>query len=100
MNPTDVDKIAEAVVGALSGGAPGLLGCGAVSSATDFSTDELFCGTFECGGMGEFACNVRFGCGLVNGVAVVAPTFSCDDLFHCDQGYGFSNCVLQEVFAR
>jgi hypothetical protein len=74
MKPQDIDKIANIVVGSLSGSAAGagLLGCGAISSAQDYELNECTdpsdpffeCGvpSFECGGNGIFTCCVGFDC--------------------------------------
>ena len=74
MRPQDIDKIANLVVGSLSGvpGA-GLLGCGSVTSGQDFDivicTDPtapfFFCddgGSYECGGEARFLCCAGFVC--------------------------------------
>ena len=106
MRPTDVDKIAEAIVGSLAGSDPGLLGCGAISSPIGFEVDYLVCGTFECGGLAPFDCNMRFGCGT-NGAVTAVMTFFCPENFGCDPGYTLicpSNdvfgCNLDQIFAR
>ena len=70
MKPQDIDKIANLVVGSLSG-APGagLLGCGSVTSAVDYDAaqcvgEQLFACTdgYECGGMADFTCCQGFEC--------------------------------------
>ena len=97
MRPTDVDKIAEAIVGSLAGSEPGLLGCGAISSPTGFEVDLLQCGVFECGGLAPFDCNLRFGCGTVNPSGAVMAFF-CPENFGCDQGYQTQVCVRVDAF--
>ena len=99
MRPTDVDKIAEAIVGSLAGSDPGLLGCGAISSPIAFEVDYLTCGTFECGGVAAFDCNLRFGCGDNNVVGAIGSNFFCDDSFGCDTGYGLVACSPIAPFA-
>ena len=71
MRPQDIDKIANLVVGSLSG-APGagLLGCGAVSSGQAYdplcNDPSIFVCTpvesFECGGEARFSCCAGFEC--------------------------------------
>ena len=98
MRPTDVDKIAEAIVGSLAGSDPGLLGCGAISSPIAFEVDYLACGTFECGGVAPFDCNVVFGCGATNGAANAVMPFFCPENFGCETGYGPPNCLRVSAF--
>lgn len=104
MRPQDVDKIANLVVGSLTG-TPGfgLLGCGAISSGQNYELNEctdpnapfLVCddgGTYECGGQGNFLCCAGFTCtttftcpgpapfGCLNGQQFVcANTFTCGE---------------------
>ena len=99
MRPTDVDKIAEAIVGSLAGSDPGLLGCGAISSPIGFEVDTLLCGTFECGGIAPFDCNLRFSCGISNGAPNGPSAFYCPENFGCDAGYLVPVCLLADVFA-
>jgi hypothetical protein len=99
MRPTDVDKIAEAVVSTLAGSEPGLLGCGSLSNPVEFDVDFLGCGTFECGGIALFACRARFGCGAVDNAANKGTTlFYCDDEFYCDT-YGTNFWQAGQLFA-
>ena len=81
MNPTDIDQIANAVVGTLANADPGLLGCGAVSSSTEYIVSDseaaFYCRfDYYCGGAAAFACNasVQFGCGDSPGRG---ETFEC-----------------------
>ena len=97
MRPTDVDKIAEAIVGSLAGSDPGLLGCGAISSPIRFEVDLLQCGTFECGGVAAFDCNLRFGCGTNNEAGAVM-SFFCPENFGCDTGYNMVICTSNDLF--
>jgi hypothetical protein len=85
MRPTDVDRIADAVISSLAGTGAGLLGCGSISSPIAFDVDFLDCGHFECGGAAPFSCTDRFGCGQPNGVA--APFYCGEPGFTCEAGY-------------
>jgi hypothetical protein len=94
----DIDRIAGLVVDSLGGSAPGLLGCGAVSSSTVFVTyDNLECGTFECGGQasfgccGAYTCLALFGCpGDAIFTCLGSTAFFCPVSFSCGLADSFS----------
>ena len=82
MRPQEIDKIANLVVKALATSPEaGLLGCGSLSSTTEYATDctPFTCGAggYECGVAALFSCDFFF-CGAEGGV------FVCDDAFACD----------------
>ena len=96
MRPTDVDKIASAVVSTLSGSDPGLLGCGSVSSAQQFDVDNLECDpSYQCGGAAPFLCLFEFDCGSGPGPFYCGPSgpttieFECPRQFSCDTAGAF-----------
>ena len=93
MNPQDIDKIANAVVGSLVGTGPGLLGCGDWSGMSLYDVQVFACtGQFDCRG---FSCLQVFDC--VN-VYVVRDGFwpdACEESdgrcpadFTCTGAYG------------
>ena len=101
MNAHEIDRIANGIVSALSGGSgPGLLGCGAVSSGQNY--DLLECsspaaaffvcadGNYECGGEAIFGCCAGFDCmadfycpGPSPFECLSPQTFVCLDTFTC-----------------
>lgn len=94
MKPQDINNIAQMVVNSLGAGSNAeLLGCGAISSRTQYNADpQEECETlYECGGLASFYCCEGFTCwdvfdipdgaasGCLNDVAFLCPgSFSCD----------------------
>ena len=108
MRPQDIDKIANIVVGSLSGSAAGagLLGCGSVSSTQDYELNEcedpadpfFACNDsgFQCGGLGLFTCCVGFDC-LTRFVCPGPALFNCgnSEQFMCYQTF---ECAPLDTF--
>ena len=106
MKPQDIDKIANLVVGSLSGvpGA-GLLGCGAISSGQTYdplcnNPDIFVCtptASYECGGAARFSCCAGFEC--TSDFYCPGPAlFYCFNFeqFHCP---GTFVCGAQDTFS-
>lgn len=81
MKTHEIESVARLVVEGL--GRPSqirLLGCGSVSSAQAFSSqDQYACQLYQCGGQGDFSCCDGFNC---------LDRFLCpaDALYGCDDG--------------
>ena len=97
MNLQDIDKIANLVVGSLSGSpGAGLLGCGAVSSTQSYDPlcerpDIFNCAEgYECGGLADFTCCDAFEC--LDFYCPGTANFGCggDIAYFCPEGAGFT----------